>query len=131
MSKPAGAWIVVFLLVAYGLFNVWLAASRDTGWFLLWTAACFIAAVGFFLSQWWSQFFVHLISSFTVFGWVVYVVFAMQAGWPYTWQSTVMISFHGTVLLAGSFFSSVYVYRYFRRPGAMKPNFSSSGREEA
>jgi hypothetical protein len=115
ISSSRVVWIITVLLLAYGAYTSWLAFSHGTGWFLLWSSACFIAAAGLLFSKPWSRYFVYLVALCTVFGWAIFVALMALNGWPYAIRGTLFVAAHGALIVATCVALVIYVHKHFRR----------------
>ena len=115
MSKSIVTWLIAAMLAAYGSYNIWAMYLSGDYWFLLWVVACFAGAIGLVLLKSWSQYFVYLVSFFTVGGWLYVTISIAIQGWPY--QSiikTVISLIPGILLSMVCVFSSIYIFKRFR-----------------
>lgn len=115
ISNSRGVWIITVLMLAYGAYTAWLAISHGTGWFLLWSSACFIAAGGLLFSRSWSRYFVYLVALCTAVGWAIFVALMALNGWPYAIQGTLFVVAHGVLIVTTCVMLIIYVHKYFRR----------------
>ena len=113
MLKSIAKWLIVAVLFAYGSYTTWLALTSQY-WFLLWTVACYAAAVGLALSKGWSRYLVYLVAAFTAGGWLYAVATLAASRWPYPDTLSSVISLvPGMLLVALCVLCSVFVRRLF------------------
>jgi hypothetical protein len=106
-------WLIVAALVAYGAYTTWLAFASQY-WFLLWSVACYGAAVGLALSKRWSRYLVYLVAAFTAGGWLYVVATIAVHRWPYPDVLSSLISLIPGMLLAVlCLLCSLFVRRLF------------------
>ena len=115
MRRPILIWALATVLVAYGLYTLWLVKLYNSVWFLAWSIPCFVAAAGLMLRRSWAKYVFYVIAACTAGGWTIYVVWLALAGWPYRdAQSTVISLVPGLLLVALCVSASVYVHKYFK-----------------
>jgi hypothetical protein len=118
--RSIAKWLIVVALFAYGSYTAWLAFTSQY-WFLLWTVACYGAAVGLALSKRWSQYLVYLVAAFTAGGWLYVVATIAVNRWPYPdVLSSVIALAPGMLLVALCVLCSLFVRRLF--VAGTKPN---------
>ena len=107
--------LVAIVMLGYGVYTVWLMFKYQSVWFLLWAVPCFVGGIGLAMSRAWSQYLVYLVAFCTVAGWAGFV----GLSWPDLPGQVLPKAFAlGLGLLAISVWSSVVVFRYFKRHAA-------------
>ena len=115
MSKLIVTWLISAMLVAYGSYSIWLIYLTGSFWFGLWVVACFAGAIGLVLLKSWSQYFVYLVSIFTVGGWLYVTISIAIQGWPYpSGVETIISLVPGILLSLVCVLSSFYIFKIFR-----------------
>jgi hypothetical protein len=113
LLRSIAKWLLIAVLVAYGSYTTWLAFTSQY-WFLLWSVACYGAAVGLALSKRWSRYLVYLVAVFTAGGWLYVVGTIAVTRWPYPDVISSVISLiPGILLVALCVLCSIFVHRLF------------------
>jgi hypothetical protein len=107
--------LLALILLGYGIYTVWLVFTYSSVWFLLWAVPCLVGGVGLASLRTWSQYLFYFVAFCTVAGWAGFVAIS----WPHlAAETTTKLFALGLGLILFSIWSSVVVFRYFKRHDA-------------
>jgi len=115
MHRDTSVKVIALVLLAYGVYAVWLMVTYQSVWFLLWAVPCLVGGAGLAMSRAWSQYLLYVVATCTVAGWAAFVTISWSG---LEAQTIVKLFALGFGLMLFSIWSAVVVFRRFHRHDA-------------